>query len=288
MSECKVEQLVVVLGKRLQHDNLTPEGKSRIDALMSYLTLRDCSNIAVAFCGGITPLQSVSEAYKLHQYFVELGGEQLNLEAVLLESESLSTVQNFQNLAQKLIESNLVSQGEPLKLTLVSNDYHLERIFEIQQLLDAQGLLRVLESRCTNAGVNIHLSRSLDEHIVALYPHKGVDAQLFLAVESLTTYRVYLEGVIANVFTEKLSEIRCEPLRLARNALTQIEDLAPGTSHRDYLQPMLVLLSRCIESTTPDKSYEEITHWLAILDTNLTMLNRMLDPETSMRSWWKG
>lgn len=59
----------VVLGKRLNSDALTVEGKSRVDGLLSALQCRENSSVLIVFCGGVTAGQTVSEAQRMHEYF---------------------------------------------------------------------------------------------------------------------------------------------------------------------------------------------------------------------------
>ena len=56
-----INNLLIVLGKRLNENELTEEGISRVDALVKYLVeslnLESHSSTAVAFCGGVTKLK---------------------------------------------------------------------------------------------------------------------------------------------------------------------------------------------------------------------------------------
>lgn len=175
--------IYVVLGKRLNANQLTLEGKSRVDGLISALRCHENTAARVVFCGGITLGQTVSEAKRMHEYF-EQRRQQLGLSFpqidVLLEQESTSTVENIEHVAQVLLESGVVQRGETLALTLVSNDYHLKRIFEIQQLMDEQGLLRKLVDRCAQSGVRLEIARDLKAHLCVPYPHQTRKAYVFV------------------------------------------------------------------------------------------------------------
>ncbi|MDN3685627.1 ElyC/SanA/YdcF family protein [Vibrio sinaloensis] len=72
--------------------------------------------------------------------FATIAPEWLNRPAmILLEDASTNTMENFTNVANILLEKGI--RG-PVNISFVSNDYHLERLFQIQSLLDEQGLLK--------------------------------------------------------------------------------------------------------------------------------------------------
>jgi len=80
-------------------------------------------------------------------------------------------------VSRLLIQRGQCSEGSVLKVTFVSNDYHLKRIFEIQQLMDEQGLLRVLRERCAQHGVHLDIRHDLEAHVSALSAIRSVLAQ---------------------------------------------------------------------------------------------------------------
>ena len=159
------------------------------------------------FCGGVTPGQTISEAVAMGDYFKQLpSAKMLDDSNIILESDSQNTVQNIQNAALKLKQLGLSDQR--VDVTLVSNDYHLKRIFEIQSLMDEQGLLRTLKQYCASSGLNLHIDQDIDQHCSVMYPHQGLYAQAFLLIDELTTYRVYLEGVVNKAFDRPLDDVR--------------------------------------------------------------------------------
>lgn len=285
----KIDGLVVVLGKRLCQNELTAEGRSRVEALTS--TQRWPESTALAFCGGITNHQSVSEANRLNDYFQQLqlrSDAPLSFATQLLEEHSTSTVENIRHLAEVLLASELVSKGQNLKVTFVSNDYHLQRIFEIQQLMDEQGLLRVLVEKCREHGVELSISNELSDHILASYPHESLQGRLFLALDELTTYRVYLEGVRDGNFARPLSLVREVPLAKARKTLARIKTLLQGVNSFPLLEIQLPAIERVIEATSQESDLSVIAEYAAMFDSQMNFLNRYLDPERDNQvSWWK-
>ncbi|MDK9737323.1 YdcF family protein [Vibrio sp. D404a] len=285
-----IKNLVVVLGKRLNKNELTAEGRGRVEAAIHYLVERSQEHLAVAFCGGITPGQESSEAEVMYQYFQQLESQlayPLDIQARLLEKRSTNTIENIQNLAQELLESGLFEAGQSLNVIFVSNDYHLQRIFEIQSLMDAQGLLKVLEERCAALGMRLNIERDIEKHVAVPYPHHSLRGQLFLLIDSLTTYRVYLEGTVAGRFVGQEQQTRKVPARLGLEAIDKAIQLSKSGQF-SLLNSLLPLLQGCIDETPAGTDKEKVREYLALLDTNLTLLNRNLDPEQDLNTrWWR-
>ncbi|MFV8460816.1 YdcF family protein [Vibrio campbellii] len=290
-----INNLLIVLGKRLNENELTEEGISRVDALVKYLaeslSIESHSYTAVAFCGGVTKGQSISEAYAMHRYFRKLESLRevpFTLGAILLEQLSTNTVENIQNLAAEMIKSGLFTRGQSVKVTFVSNDYHLQRIFEIQTLMDEQGLLKVLVEKCSALGVELQIDRKLEAHVAVPYPHQTTQGQLFLLMDVLTTYRVYLEGICAGAFKRDLKMVRVEPERLSLEALAKAKGSVGSSPQFSIVESLLPLLESCIRGTPVGTDIKKVREYLALLDTNLTFLNRLLDPESDhMHRWWR-
>lgn len=280
--------IFIVLGKRLNSDQLTLEGKSRVEGLISALQCHENQTALVVFCGGVTQRQSASEAQRMYEYF-QTRCQQLALSLphiqVLLEQQSTSTVENIEHVAQVLLTSGHLRVGDTLTLTLVSNNYHLKRIFEIQQLMDEQGLLRTLDERCQQAGVRLNISRDINAHISVPYPHRSQQGVRFLWVDELTTYRVFLEGVTVNAFQRPLEEVRQAPYQIAQTALAQ---LRRHCENEPIMLAQLALIATVVESEADLTTAASVGDLLAVLDTELTLLNRLCDPELDRTGrWWK-
>jgi hypothetical protein len=269
-----IRNVVIVLGKRLVGNALTAEGKSRVEALPKLLSSYDLNETALLFCGGVTPGQTTSEAMAMRDYFKQLPSVKMFHDLnIILESDSQNTVQNIHNAALKLKQLGLEDQR--VDVTLVSNDYHLKRIFEIQSLMDEQGLLRTLKQHCASSGLNLHIDQDIDQHCSVMYPHQGLYAQAFLLVDELTTYRVYLEGVVNRAFDRPLDDVRCLPEKLALRALSLLEVLNLPVEIQDKLQSM----KEVVFTTTSEVDYHAIEPLLTYFHKTLTWLNRQLDPE---------
>ncbi|CAH1607297.1 YdcF family protein [Vibrio jasicida] len=276
----KLNKVVIILGKRLVHDQLSAEGRSRVEALLNVLNEFCFETTALVFCGGVTQGQTVSEADAMYRYFYQLAkAREIDFpeQQVIIENRSLNTVQNMQNAAAELLRSGLCEAGQTIDVTLLSNDYHLERIIEIQTLMDEQGLLRVLKSRCAEMGVKLNISLDLSHHVSVPYPNTGVLAEAFLLFDELTTYRVYLEGVKRGAFERDLAEVRAKPLDIGLGAIEKLQALDLEPEVRGQIADM----KKAIEMTAFDDSVVAAEQALAVFHPILTTLNLQLDPEAN-------
>ncbi|MCG6303992.1 YdcF family protein [Vibrio vulnificus] len=281
------KRLVIVLGKRLFKNALTPEGVSRVDALVEAMALGQIEpGSRIAFCGGVTQGQARSEANAMFDYFQQCClAKNLTFSAqnILLEERSTSTVENIFEVSRLLIQRGQCSEGSVLKVTFVSNDYHLKRIFEIQQLMDEQGLLRVLRERCAQHGVHLDIRHDLEAHVSVPYPNVGGEAQLFLLIDELTTYRVYLEGGARGVFQRPLKEVRRIPYQKAQDALSAIRSvLAQNTDWSPYYHDF-AQLQQWIEESDIEQEAATISQIARCFNRTLVGLNRRFDPEQALR-----
>ncbi|EGQ9316768.1 YdcF family protein [Vibrio parahaemolyticus] len=277
----KLGNVVIVLGKRLVNNQLSAEGISRVEALAAKIREMPMENTALVFCGGKTQGQSISEADAMYAYFQTLNtslAKPFPTSQVLLENRSLNTFENMRNAAKVLCESGLfpLPSQAAVEVILLSNAYHLERILEIQTLMDEQGLLRVLKSQCASVGLDLHISLDIQKHISVPYPHQGPLAEAFLLLDELTTYRVYLEGVKSGAFQRDLTSVRAQPLLRAKQAINQLRALP---LEMDVLQ-QIAEMKKAIEMTAFDESVATAERALEVFHPILTALNRRLDPES--------
>ncbi|EGQ9465725.1 YdcF family protein [Vibrio parahaemolyticus] len=277
----KLGNVVILLGKRLVNNQLSAEGISRVEALAAKIREMPMENTALVFCGGKTQGQSISEADAMYAYFQTLNtslAKPFPTSQVLLENRSLNTFENMRNAAKVLCESGLfpLPSQAAVEVILLSNAYHLERILEIQTLMDEQGLLRVLKSQCASVGLDLHISLDIQKHISVPYPHQGPLAEAFLLLDELTTYRVYLEGVKSGAFQRDLTSVRAQPLLRAKQAINQLRALP---LEMDVLQ-QIAEMKKAIEMTAFDESVATAERALEVFHPILTALNRRLDPES--------
>ncbi|HIF5648918.1 TPA: YdcF family protein [Vibrio parahaemolyticus] len=277
----KLGNVVIVLGKRLVNNQLSAEGITRVEALAAKILEMPMESTALIFCGGKTQGQSISEADAMYAYFQTLNtslAKPFPTSQTLLENRSLNTFENMRNAAKVLCESGLfpLPSQAAVEVILLSNAYHLERILEIQTLMDEQGLLRVLKSQCASVGLDLHISLDIQKHISVPYPHQGPLAEAFLLLDELTTYRVYLEGVKSGAFQRDLTSVRAQPLLRAKQAINQLRALP---LEMDVLQ-QIAEMKKAIEMTAFDESVATAERALEVFHPILTALNRRLDPES--------
>ncbi|WP_425666899.1 YdcF family protein [Vibrio tubiashii] len=266
--------VVLVLGKRLFNNALTLEGRTRVEALTTAIQSLQLEQSAIIFCGGATDGQTQTEAQAMFDYF-KLCYEGELPPHIILEDTSTNTIENIQNAADKLISSQLCKSGQEVNVQFVSNDYHLKRIFEIQTLMDEQGLLRTLKSRCSESGLKLNIPMSLEAHVCVPYPHITPLGQIFLRLDELTTYRVYLEGVKSGTFTRPLEQVRHKPYHIAIAAIQELKQLLSDHNEMKSLK----LIEIAVERTSSSATRVEVIDQLRILDQCLTSLNRQFDPE---------
>ncbi|WP_159737132.1 YdcF family protein [Vibrio atypicus] len=275
-----IRDVIIVLGKRLVCDELTLEGRSRVEALPEFLSRCNLKQTALVFCGGITQGQTCSEAGAMFRYYQQIKSRGCKEpQIIILEEESTNTIENIENGAIKLISSEISLSDQLVTVSFVSNDYHLERIFQIQSLMDEQGLLRVLKQRCEKAGRPIRIPTERNAHCYVTYPHRTKQGLAFLALDELTVYRVYLEGVVKHAFSQPNKLVRCQPAIIARAAIERLWGLGLEQSTKEKID----LLASIIEQTDENASIELIRRKLNQFNVELTALNRRLDPESGYR-----
>lgn len=273
-----VTEVFVVLGKRLVDNQLTAEGRSRIETLARQLLELNCDALAVIFCGGRTSDQEVSEAQAMLSYLkthFPKSAQCIKPGRVLLEDRSTTTIENIANASAELIESRLCAVGSPVTVRLLSNDYHIERIIEIERLMPEQGLLNHLKCEAHKVGLELEVSLDEAQHIVAAYPNQTSLGKAFLLVDQLTTYRVYLEGRVAGVFQRSLMEVREQPYQVAVIALEQLLNLPVMRQHT----ATLLRLREIIEQSTLSLDSPQLDRLLVEYNQRLLALNRSTDPE---------
>lgn len=269
-----VTNVVLVLGKRLVNNALTLEGKERVEALSACLERLNIEQSVIIFCGGVTKGQTQTEAQAMFDYFSHCH-QGVTPPHILIEDTSTNTIENIANAADKLITSRLCQKGQRLEVTFVSHDYHLGRIFEIQSLMDEQGLLRSLKTRCSNNGLDLSIAANLEAHCTIPYPYQGVQADAFLKLDELTTYRVYLEGVQSGVFKRPLEQVRKLPYKIARAAMDDLKQLIVDEHDHALLKEIEFVL----DNSSTAASSSELENQVGVYHQHLTQLNRRYDPE---------
>ncbi|GAK82519.1 hypothetical protein JCM19238_55 [Vibrio ponticus] len=285
LSESTIEnvtEVLIVLGKRLVNDELTEEGRSRVSALVEVLPTLTHKQVAIMFSGGGPEEHARTEAEALFEHFTQLApdfDQYLSPQQVMLENQSTNSVQNLifaaDLLADQLLEEHLGSKISPIRIRLVSSDYHIERIIEIDKLMPEQGLIGRFVRHAQQRGITINLPLVMAQHTIARYPYQTEQGKAFLLIDKLTTYRVYLEGIVAGVFQRPLASVRKPPYQQALTALSQLRQL--DCMHNSQVD--LRRLTALVEQTSPEASLKHIKEMLFEFNHLLLTLNRQFDPE---------
>ncbi len=220
-----INHLPYVLGKRLNENKLTDEGISRVDALVEYLiveaNLQTCGRILWWGYARAKHLRSWCDAPIFSKAWKSA---KPRLCWVLSYLEQLSDKHGrehpefgFRNDCKRAF-----TRGQSVKVTFVSNDYHLQRIFWDSIATDEQGLLKVLAGQVFRVWCGFANRSSVRGPRGGAISHQGPQGQLFLLfMDVLTTYRVYLEGVVAGSFERDSESVRQEPERLSIGVLVK-------------------------------------------------------------------
>ncbi|WP_165862885.1 YdcF family protein [Vibrio sinensis] len=278
-----IQQIVVVLGKRLVNSQLTAEGVSRVEMLADVFEQYDPQTTVLVFCGGITTGQEMSEAEVMYDYFSQHFPKLVALmpsQQIVLESTSTNTIENIVNTARILCESSLCFSNEPIRMTLVSNDYHLERLFEIEHSMKGQGLLSRICHECQREGLLISMEYAASAHHLASYPYQTIQGKVFKYIDRLTIYRVYLEGAYYGSFERPLVEVHHKPFSIAKQTLRDLNQMSLPSE----IEHKLSVIASAIAQTHPDEGMSGVTQWLPLMHQQLTQLNRLVDPETNGES----
>jgi len=208
------------------------------------------------------------------------------------DTTSGNSIQNIQNIGRELIESGLAQKGDHLNVNLASTDYHVERIIKIQQQMNEQGLLRVLEKTGQRLGIKIEIQRNMDAHVAAPFPYRTDLGRIYVEVDRLTIYRVYLEGVVKSAFKRELSRVRSQPRKEAVQAIDSIRSTvarkkAFGKRRSQFILSSVSVIESIIDKTSATAEKSDVASLLVLYDRTLTMLNRYVDPEGSIEGqWW--
>lgn len=274
-----VSEVFLVLGKRLVDGQLTLEGRSRVVKLAEMLAETNVSRLAIVFCGGKQGEIALSEGDAMrnffYQHFPDLA-QKISHERVLVEDQSTTTVENLLNALNKLMDSQLCLPGDRLQIRLVSNDYHIERVVEIEKILPEQGLIGQCVRAGEKAGLTLTIPLDVNQHLIAAYPYDTEASKAFLLLDQLTSYRVYLEGVVNHVYQRAIFIVREEPENIAKTALRKLGQLTVMSPH----DALIMRLAEVIELTPSTAEISVVKRLSKEFGQILVDLKQQLDPES--------
>ncbi len=284
-----INSLIMVLGKRLIDNQLTPEGRLRVDKLIETLYHGVGTAPLVMFCGGLTDGQHRSEAQAMADYFAEcVAHNALPADALpswLLEDNSTTSVENFYFAAKLLKQDPPVNSDSraPLHVQLLSSDYHLKRIFAVQDAIPSQGMLTYFKDTLASQGLEIKLSNNIGDHLSVASPYQGAQATLFLLTEQLTLYRVYLEGVLHGTVERLDQPLASRLLDDAKQTLAAMQVLTAQHGALRFAKRHVAKLDKALNAFSTPLSKTQLGAQLTAFHQPLKALNLASDPDAVSR-----
>ncbi|WP_367989696.1 YdcF family protein [Vibrio sp. NTOU-M3] len=273
------DHVILVLGKRLVNSKLTKEGKARVESVFEHIHGHLTNQPLIIFCGGQWNGQVVSEALAMKDYFdtlCRLNKLSFPSNKLWVEERSTNTIQNFRNAANLLITQIDVSPSRTIEVKLASSEYHVERILEIQSLMKQQGLLSVFAEMCSKKSISVNVSPDVRNHILANYPYSIEESGLFLHIEKLTTYRVFLEGLVHSSHGHKGPDIENNVRQAVDSSIGLLREKKYESEYGSEFQALLTVF----DNTGSKTPLSEVKGGLKLFHHTLTTLNRRLDPES--------
>lgn len=114
---CSEGSVLVVFGMRLRGEAVAPDYARRLERALALYRMGHTQRILLV--GGRTGRGDISEAHAGRAYLTARG---LPDEALVLEDQSRHTLENLQRAR------SIISQGDSIRVALVSNRYHLARV----------------------------------------------------------------------------------------------------------------------------------------------------------------
>lgn len=194
----KFLEVYVLPGKRLQGARLTVEGYWRIIELVQLVNERRRRDVdLVIVFSGYKGEGDLSEAKIFEHHFkaffynegLRWGGD------IIREEMAVDTPQNVRNAITKVREKHAKEAAYFTRVYIVSTDYHIERIWAVDEHLPELSQLRVLrkEEGCDIVGVKAPY----------VYPTSGLGQQSWLAggylvMQRLSLLKLNLLGIAGN------------------------------------------------------------------------------------------
>ena len=280
-----INKVIMVLGKRLINNQLTPEGRLRVERLVDALAHHRDTTPLIMFCGGLSDGQHRSEAQAMADYFSECVRKNALLNTALppwlLEDSSTTSVENFYFAAKLLKRDPRIRSyhSQPIQIQLLSTDYHLKRIFDVQRIMPSQGMLTFFKDTLLAQGIEVSISSDLSDHLNVVNPYQGAQATLFLLTQQLTLYCVYLEGVLHRT-VDPLDDALEEPMfKDAEQIIAAMQTLIAQYGTLRFAKRYVSKLHKALKTFSPPLNRIQLSAQLSEFHRPLKLLTLACDPD---------
>jgi len=142
-TQCKTCEIIVVHGMKLTNNKINRDFTSRLDRASK---IHQAHQAYILILGGITGKNTISEAEAGKHYLTAKG---INPEFIIMESNSRHTLENLKEARQ------LITKMGIKKSSLLSNRYHLARIFALATGMKMKITLIAAEDNCILSITNL-------------------------------------------------------------------------------------------------------------------------------------
>ena len=232
-----------LLGKKLRNEKPPREFQWRIAALCEFLEKDTATHVALLGKG-----ESTEALRELHRRKASLP------ERPFIDEYSKNSIGNFRVLGGYL--TSLLCHHDAIDLTIVSSDYHLDRIAFVDRHLEPQSLVNELPSVIRVKKEPLWKACDYRSHVA----DKGIAtrfAKIYVAGELLMPLRINLEGLLAGRLN-----------RLVRGALERYKDGLSAVGKQ-------LSLSRDGLSEQAKSDLEEVENWLTQLASHNHRSNQL-------------
>ena len=277
----------VVLGKQLRDQRITREYAGRVDFLIRVLSVNPSRFDMIAFCGGSQGPNRSTEAKAGLDYFKNASSHlaERYSERIFLDETSSTTIENVRHLVEH-ISTSANFAGKARLVTILSSDYHIQRLEIVDACIPEQSLLRQIRELADE----LTLLKAPYYYDSVEDPFRRWLAILYRLTDTLTIMCVNIEGVL----TSNLSVIAPQVVEIFGTTVEKLREQASSKHRRkgyrnveQVLDQGLATLLRCHDSVhefagrsdLSEKDHGELTVTLKKLSETIQDLKDATDPD---------
>jgi hypothetical protein len=231
--------VIALLGKShaKQSSEISREFARRLDAYVNIISRVPRANLYVAICGFREAVPAMAWLLREHAQLLPSPGRRFE------DDVSRTSIENFEALARYLT-STFLPQHQPVRLTIVSSDYHVARLRFVDEHLPPQSLVRSVASAVD--------PKSVGWESVPYSPPPGAAdpiqwcSRLYTLAEMLMPLQINVEGILES----RLTNIVGAAYSRFRSSLSAIEELldSPPEQIRTEFRPTLETADQAVRS----------------------------------------